>query len=255
MPKTSFPPGCGTRWEDVCKKKTPKKKEPKALQPSCRKTRLVTTTSWGDGAEYESQIQKHVNLHIDFWACRTSTAVKSYSYRRVNYVPVTQRAHMAPLKEHRDVRASSKAYVHLSPTPTQKRKVQNKLHTHIIVIARVQSAPRQGRGFSPTELLGKSQNSITSSFVVLLLHWSCAWAGIGHFCLVWAGSLPVSGIPVLTLSQTAIREGGDRDNSEQSFSNNCFLLEAYQNQTFICFLKTYGDKWVPPFYMTSFNGW
>ncbi|KAK4825961.1 hypothetical protein QYF61_003530 [Mycteria americana] len=68
-------------------------------------------------------------------AVREDSAVKSYSYHRVNYVPVTQRAHMAPLEENRDTRASSKAYVHLSPTPTQKCKVQNRLHTHIIVIA------------------------------------------------------------------------------------------------------------------------
>lgn len=50
----------------------------------------------------------------------------------LNYVPVTQRTHMAPSEENRDMRASSKAYVHLSPTPTQKHKVQNRLHAHII---------------------------------------------------------------------------------------------------------------------------
>lgn len=61
--------------------------------------------------------------------------VKSYSYHRVNYVLVTQRAHMAPLEGNRDTTASSKAYVHLSPTPTQKHKVQNMFHAHIIVTA------------------------------------------------------------------------------------------------------------------------
>lgn len=55
MPKTGSPPGCSTRWEGVWKKKTTKN-SPKLLQPSCRKTGLVTTASWGDGAEYESQI-------------------------------------------------------------------------------------------------------------------------------------------------------------------------------------------------------
>lgn len=65
----------------------------------------------------------------------TSTApVKSYSYHRVNYVLVTQRAHMAPSEGNRDTTASSKAYVHLSPPPTQKHKVQNMFHAHIIVI-------------------------------------------------------------------------------------------------------------------------
>lgn len=61
--------------------------------------------------------------------------VKSYSCHRINYVLVTQRAHMAPLEGNRDTTASSEAYVHLSPTPTQKHKVQNMLHAHIIVIA------------------------------------------------------------------------------------------------------------------------
>lgn len=50
----------------------------------------------------------------------------------LNYIPVTQRTHMAPSEENRDTRASSKAYVHLSPTPTQKHKVQNRLHAHVI---------------------------------------------------------------------------------------------------------------------------
>lgn len=61
--------------------------------------------------------------------------VKSYSYHRVNQVPVTQRAHMVPLEGNRDMTASSKAYVHLSPTPTQKHKVQNMFHAHIIITA------------------------------------------------------------------------------------------------------------------------
>lgn len=37
----------------------------------------------------------------------------------------------------------------------------------------------------------------------------------------------------------------DRKNSGQHFSNICLLLEAYQTQIFICFLKTYGEKQVP----------
>lgn len=60
--------------------------------------------------------------------------VKSYSCHRVNYVPVTQRAQMAPFEGNGDTTAPSKAYVHLSPTPTQKHKAQNMLHAHIIVI-------------------------------------------------------------------------------------------------------------------------
>lgn len=79
---------------------------------------------------------------------------------------------MAPSEENRDTRASSEAYVHLSPTPTQKHKVQNRLHTHIIVIAMAEYGLLPGReaGFATTELLGKSQTSVTSSFVVVLPH-------------------------------------------------------------------------------------
>lgn len=117
-----------------------------------------------------------------------------------------------------------------------------------------QSAPRWGWGFATTEFLGTSQNSVVSSFAVVLTHWSCAWAEIRHFCLAWVGSLPVSGIPVLTLNQMATGGGRNRGDSEQRFANVCFFLEAYQTQTFSCFLKTYGDKWVVPLHVTSPDG-
>lgn len=84
--------------------------------------------------------------------------------------------------------------------------------------------------------------------------WSCARAEIKYFCLLWAGSLAGSGAPVLTLNQRAAGEEGDRDNSEQHFSNICFLFEAYQTQIFTCFLKTYEEKWVLLF-SHNFSHW
>jgi len=82
---------------------------------------------------------------------------------------------MAPLEENRDIRASPKAYVHLSPTPTQKHKVQNRLHTHIIVIATAEHGLLPGREGSLQPLSTQANlKTVTSSVVVVLPHRSCA---------------------------------------------------------------------------------
>lgn len=75
---------------------------------------------------------------------------------------------MAPLEGNRDVTASSKAYAHLSPTPTQKHRVQNMFHAHHRH-STVHFAPSRGRGAPNTEPLGKPLNSAMSSSVVVLL--------------------------------------------------------------------------------------
>lgn len=95
-----------------------------------------------------------------------------------------------------------------SHTYTEAQGAEQAPHTHHRHHhSRVQSALRCGRGFAATEHPGKSQNSARSSSVVVLPHWSCVQAEVRHFCLVWDGSLPVSGMPILNLIVNGRRKG------------------------------------------------
>lgn len=146
---------------------------------------------------------------------------------------MTHKTHTAPLGENRDTPASSKAYAHLSSTPTQKYKAQNRPHTHTIVITTAEYSllPGGAEGLQP---LSTQTNLKTLQDLHLLLFCHTeAMLGQKSGIFAWSG--------MSILSLTVIGGERDRDNSGQRIYNMCFILEAY------------GDKEVLPFYMTSLN--